>query len=317
MFERARLLEENGRSLNRAVETYQQVIALAKSDRALAGAAQLRIALVKERQGKPEAHAMFASVVREYADQRALVATAQARLASAAGARAHSDVTPRRVLEGDWAGMGEISADGRFGVGIQRVGWSAFDIVLRDVSTGRTTVLVRGLNGRYGFQPRISPDGRYIAYSWAEEDLRSLRVIGTEGGSSPKEIIAPSKTSMMPVTWSPDGKALLVAMPLFDDSFREQIKSMDLSWVSLETRTVSTVKKFEGWQITLNPPIDARISPDGQVHRFFHDSCRWLVRSISLCHEQEWPGRNGGGCVRRTANNSDVDAGWYTPAFRG
>ena len=136
LFERARLLEENGRNLNRAVETYQQVIALAKSDRALAGAAQLRIALVKERQGKPEARAMFASVVREYADQRALVATAQARLASAAGARAHSDVTPRRVLEGDWAGMGEISADGRFGVGIQRVGWSAFDIVLRDVSTG-------------------------------------------------------------------------------------------------------------------------------------------------------------------------------------
>ena len=72
----------------------------------------------------------------------------------------------------------------------------------------------------------------------------------------------------MPVTWSPDGKALLVAMPLDDDSFREQIKSMDLSRVSLETRTVSTVKKFEGWQITLNPPIDARISPDGQYIAF-------------------------------------------------
>jgi hypothetical protein len=79
LFERARLLEENARTLNQAVALYEQVVAQTKNDRALAAAAQLRIGLVKERQGKPEAGTVFANITRDYKDQPSIVTTARAR----------------------------------------------------------------------------------------------------------------------------------------------------------------------------------------------------------------------------------------------
>src|SRR5688500_12132991 len=81
LFERARVLEENPRTLDRAVGLYEQVVTLAGSDRALAGNARLRIGVARERQGRPEARAVYSSVVREYRDVPAVVNDATARLA--------------------------------------------------------------------------------------------------------------------------------------------------------------------------------------------------------------------------------------------
>src|SRR5512132_1472257 len=85
LFERAKLLEENPRNLARAVQLYQQVTEQAKSDRALAAAAQLRIAMAKERQGKPDTRAAYAAILRDYKDQTATVNIARARLAAVGG----------------------------------------------------------------------------------------------------------------------------------------------------------------------------------------------------------------------------------------
>ena len=55
LFERAKLLEQSGRQSARVVAMYEEVAT--KADRALAAAARLQIALLKEREGHSEARA--------------------------------------------------------------------------------------------------------------------------------------------------------------------------------------------------------------------------------------------------------------------
>lgn len=266
LFERARLLEENGRTLNRAVHLYEQVVAQSKTDRALAAAAQLRIALVKDRQGKAEARAMFATVAREYPDQQQVAATARARLAASSGARGgRPDIVPRRVLDGGWAYIMDVSADGRIAVGSERTGYSGFRIVARDVQSGTETVAVADTPLGAPGVARISRDGRRIAYTWNDvEDNRrpgrSLRVIGTEPGSKPEVLMAQATARPRPSGWSPDGKRILVNVQRYLDTTSSDATSTELAWVSVEDKSFRILKTFEPWQ----SHYPERLSSDGR-----------------------------------------------------
>lgn len=250
--------------LPEAIEAYKAVVTKAGPNKSVAAKALLQLAGSYEKLGRPEARATYQTIVRNYPDQPAVVAAARARLA-AGGVRGQLDVSPRRVLDGAWSSMFDISPDGRLTVGPERTGYSSYNIVLRDVLTGRASILVPGANGRFGFQARISNDGRRVAYNWFELETSSLRVVGIDAGSTPEVITVP-QTSMVPMDWSPDDKAVLVMIPRFGNATMPQEEtSRELAWVSVESKSVRTIKTFESWQ---KPIFDARVSPDGRFVAF-------------------------------------------------
>ena len=267
LFERARLMAEKGGNPTRVVELYKQVLAEAKTDRSLAAAASLQIALLADRQGKPQAAALFAAIVRDYPDQQQVIATATARLAATrAGHGGRSDLVPRRVLDGGWASIVDIGANGRVAVGWQRAGYSARNIVVRDMETGKETVLITGGPTGSAGQARISPDGRRVAFNWQDVDeaskvtATSVRVASVDGGA-PQEVLqlAPG-TSMRPSGWSPDGKRLLVNIRHFERDFEGPVSSTEVAWLTLADKSVQVLKTFEDWR----DHFPEQLSPDGR-----------------------------------------------------
>ena len=265
LFERAKLLEQSGRQSARVVAMYEEVAT--KADRALAAAARLQIALLKEREGHAEARALYAAIIRDYPDQRDVVSKAQSKLAArTAGRGGRSDVVARKVLEGGWAAVVDISANGRTAIGWERAGYSSRNLVARDMETGKETLVVAGGPSGTPGMPRISADGRRVAYNWNDMDDgtrsigRSLRVIALEAGANPEILLSQADRQMRPSGWSPDGKRLLVNVNRAGETGVSLNTRSEIGWVSLDDRSYTTLKTFEPWQ----NHFPERLSPDGR-----------------------------------------------------
>ena len=265
LFERAKLLEQSGRQSARVIAMYEEVAT--KADRALAAAARLQIALLKERDGNPEARALYAAIIRDYPDQRDVVSKAQSKVAArTAGRGGRSDVVARRVLEGGWASVVDISANGRTAIGWERAGYSSRNLVVRDMETGKEILVVAGGPSGTPGMPRVSADGRRVAYNWNDMDDgtrptdRSLRVIALEAGAKPEILLSQADRQMRPSGWSPDGKRLLVNVNRAGETGVFLNTPSEIGWVSLEDRSYTSLKTFEPWQ----DHFPERLSPDGR-----------------------------------------------------
>ncbi len=64
LFERARLLEENGKTLSEAITLYKQVVTQAGANRALAAQALLRAAECHQKLGQAEARVLYEQLLR-------------------------------------------------------------------------------------------------------------------------------------------------------------------------------------------------------------------------------------------------------------
>ncbi len=244
-------------NLAAAIAEYQRIARQAGGNRALAAQALLREARSHERLGSPESRKVYEALVRDFSDQSAVVSAARARL-SAAGGVQQLEVTPRRVLEAGWSQMWDMSADGRFVVGPERVGYSAFSsgfsIVVRDVATGRSTTVVPATGS---LQARLSDDGNRVAFTAGG----LLRVVHVSGGAS-EVLTSDSSSRISAVDWSPDAKLVLAVMSEYADASRpQQETARKLVWVSTETKTTQAIRTFEPWRDLI---FDARISPDGR-----------------------------------------------------
>src|SRR5262245_28772305 len=69
-------------NLQAAIDGYRKVLAMKSAPRTLAAQAQYHIGVCHEKLGNQEARKAFESVVRNYGDQKDLVAQARARLAA-------------------------------------------------------------------------------------------------------------------------------------------------------------------------------------------------------------------------------------------
>jgi hypothetical protein len=82
IYERARLLDDNNQNVREAIKLYAQVVAQAGDQRALAARAQYRIGVLYERLGrKDDARRAFQAVVDQYPDQTDLARRARAKTA--------------------------------------------------------------------------------------------------------------------------------------------------------------------------------------------------------------------------------------------
>jgi Tol biopolymer transport system component len=245
LFERARLLEENASTLDQAVRTYEQVVALAKSERALAADAQLHIALIRERQGKPEARGLFAEIIKSYPDQSAVVTAARTRLTAAP-----ADIVARRVWSGPVSNtQGRPSLDGRY---LTFVDWTtnSGNVGVRDLMTGETRLLTHaaGNSGIYADAPVLSPDNSEVAYIWEDAEIRLVRFDGSHD-----RLLVKADGAAANLVWSPDGRQL--AAVLIDPGHTQRIVV-----VPMTAQPTPITLKSTGW----NFPVLGGFSPDGK-----------------------------------------------------
>ena len=112
------------------------------------------------------------------------------------------------------------------------------------MDTGKETLVVAGRPGGTPGMPRISADGRRVAYNWNDMDDgtrptgRSLRVIALEAGANPEILLSQADRQMRPSGWSPDGKRLLVNVNRAGETGVSLNTRSEIGWVSLRRQVV-------------------------------------------------------------------------------
>lgn len=121
--------------LKGAIQLYQQIIAQHGNNRAAAAKALVQIGKCYEKQSLAQARKAYAQVVRDYGDQREMVAEARARLSAlsprvnASTANAANKLSTGPTVRQVWAGSevdveGAVSPDGQY---LTYVDWETGD----------------------------------------------------------------------------------------------------------------------------------------------------------------------------------------------
>jgi Tol biopolymer transport system component len=126
-------------------------------------------------------------------------------------------IVTRRIVAGiEWIPMGSPSPDGKY---VTDNSWNGDDLVLRDLQTGEERGITdeAARTGGWADYSRISPDGRWVAYTWYEPDSTTgysvdIRVISVEGGESRVLVEDEEIQYALPLDWSADGTRVLVGL---------------------------------------------------------------------------------------------------------
>jgi Tol biopolymer transport system component len=188
----------------------------------------------------------------------AVLATAIAtvpRLLEERGAPASGDVRARLLWDDATDLGGTTSADGRL---LSFTDWTTGSLAVRDLISGRTTVLAAGRPGAPAERSAMSPDGRSVAYSGYDSSSQrddgsgayELRVVRISGGDSHALPIGPDVGYLEPHAWSPDGEWIAAAVA------RQGRRTIELvPRTGTATRVVATLPDW---------PSATRFSPDGR-----------------------------------------------------
>ncbi len=171
--------------------------------------------------------------------------------------------TAKTVTRRIWADadLYSLSRDGRYAA---LTDWTTGDLAIRDMATGEVRHLTHNSSP---YDPgeaadgRFSPDGRWVAYSWYDEDepaYYKLGVVDVEG-ANPRLIYRERDTRWIEVSdWSPDGRWILASRSVGNQA--------EILLVSAEDGTARVLKTFE------DPPSRVTFSPDGRY--FAYDAPR-------------------------------------------
>ena len=227
--------------LRAAIEEYKQIAR--GSDRALAAKALIRMAGCYQKLGNTESRTIYEQVVRDYADQNDAVTVARARLAAltepvtpAAG----TEMVVRRV----WATYldieGNVSPNGRY----LPLEDEFHNLVVRDLISGNNLRLTHNQvpkeQGDF-HDADISPDNRWVAYSWHNPDgSRDLRVVGLDGSRRRVLYRHADVVRIRPFGWTPDGTQILAR-------FRRADRTWQIAMVSVADGSVRVLKSVGWW----------------------------------------------------------------------
>lgn len=239
--------------LKGAIELYQRLAD--GGDHAVAATALVRMGQCYERLGSAEARKAYERVVREFSDQKETVAEAQARLSALAGtAGASGRTAPGVTVRQVWVGpeletlMGAPSRDGAYLTFRTR----GEDLAIRDLATGEIRQLTKHQNVQQSaYQSVPSPDGKQVAYSWYEDGLWELRVVGLDG-AEPRVLYSNAEVNPYPTDWSPDGKNILTILERKD-------RTRQIALVSSRDASVHPLKSTDEFGL-----VRPRFSPDGR-----------------------------------------------------
>ena len=268
--------------LKAAIEQYQQLIERRDIARPVAAEALLGLARSYEKQGAAEARAIYERILRDYADQAAVIAVARERVGTL-GTSSAPRFAARQLLQlPNRIAVLTLLSDGRLG----GTDWNTGDLVLADPSTGTISPVVSGdinkTTGTWAEDPLLSPDRRQLAYQWFGSDPKeqkgSLRILPMERGAKSRILVADPEniTNIFPLAWTQDASSLLVSYekPVPAGAGRQPGQGdFALAWVSTATGVVKPFKTFEWWRSgtgNFNSIGKVSLSPDG----------RWIAYAV-------------------------------------
>lgn len=175
------------------------------------------------------------------------------RLLGEREATASGDVRARLLWDDATDLGGTTSADGRL---LSFTDWSTASLAVRDLVSGRNTVLVDARPPTSVERSAVSPDGRTVAYTWLDSSQRAdggaceLRVVSIGGGDARALPMGPDVRYLEPHAWSPDGEWIAAAVA------RQGGRTIELvSRAGTARRVVATLPTW---------PSATRFSPDGR-----------------------------------------------------
>ncbi|HEX8030218.1 MAG TPA: hypothetical protein VF491_17210 [Vicinamibacterales bacterium] len=235
--------------LTAAIEQYKK---LAQStDRVVAAQALLRLADCYQKLGDAQAQAVYERVVREFADQKDLVAIARARMGSR---RTNgTGMVARQLWTTTNYSQVSIASDGRRAAVAEG---SSSEIQIREFATGQVTrlkITADPASGAYPEWPVLSPDQTQVAYAYAGPDTGwnyQVRIKAAQP-DAPSRPVGHQFPYMSVNAWAPDGKSVLVTN--FGEGNVGQV-----AWVSTTDGAVRVLKSLT-WQT--GRPV---LSPDGK-----------------------------------------------------
>jgi Tol biopolymer transport system component len=215
LFEKAKFAMETKGDLNEAVKLFSELIQKYPGEREYAAKSQLYIGLCYEKLGLKEAVKAFQKVVDNYPEQVEAIKMAKEKLvklerAQAALETGDRELKIRKVWTGAADGFGVPSFDGRYA---SFADWKTGDLALRDLKTGETRRLTNDGTWKkpmeFTLNSVISPDNRWVAYSWYNpQETYDLRLIGIDGSN--KRILYSDKNfEIYPLQWSSDSQKIL------------------------------------------------------------------------------------------------------------
>lgn len=241
-------------NLKDAIAIYQRIGKEFAGDHALAAQALLHLGECYQKLGDAQARQVFERIVREYADQRSVVATARERLGNDdAAPRAKGD---RPVWSGGFVdGFGTISPDGRY---LTYTDWAgSASLMVHDLVTGTNRRLTGGTlkDGATQYSV-ISRDGRHVAYEWRNPAGRyELRVADLQGTGIPEArrvLDIEESREIAPFDWSPDNRWIAVHITRKDQTGQ-------IALVRVADGSVRVLKSVH-WK----GPLRMSFSPDGR-----------------------------------------------------
>lgn len=260
LYEAAVFKKESEGDMNGAIQIFLKIVKEFPGNKKMAGKAQLQIGMCYEKFGELEAIKAYELVLKNYADQPDLVATARTRLV-ALREKKPSGQSIVRIISGEAADTQALSPDG---TKLAIMDYSkGQNVAVYDWSTKRTKFITNfdwSGSAKWTYYAIWSPDGKEIAYlqaGWAPSSPAEL-VTSTLDGKS--RVICrienmEEEGAPVPYDWLNDGSAIVAALLAYDET-------QTLGLVSLADGAFKALCPLKGKYIIAKRPIDA--SPDGR-----------------------------------------------------
>lgn len=332
LFERARMLEEFNQNLIEAIQLYQQAAVHAAENAAFAARAHVRVGVLYERLGRTaEARQAFQLVLTRYADQQTAVSEARTRLAALRETVApQTSHAARLVWGGDGAlvdGVVSAAPDGRF---LAVTDWTTGDLAIRDLkqrTERRLTAQTSPYADGYAVEPRVSPDGKLVAFSWqknATTEVQAgvdLRLIGVDGSRARVLYSNPEVDYVKAADWSPDGRRVLaafhtrsrtvqIALVSVADSSAVILKT--LPWGSLGRMSISPDGAYIAYDV--QPRED---SPSRSIKVLSFDATHEATLSESLARDEVFGWSPTGDAILFASDRTGTRELWSMPVASG
>jgi len=216
-------------NLRAAIADYQAVVSKYGANHPVAARALLQIGRCYEKLGQKEARAAYERLLRDYADQSALVAEARAGLAALAGGDAVSrsasatgpvvHALPQVDALNDIRSLSPDGTKATFG----NYDNDAMNVAVYDFTSRQATLLTNfDWTTTYACCAIWSPDGRQVAYLQAEYSPGSPSELRTATLTGESRVIlrfdAGANTHILPADWLADGRRILVVIQRADKS---------------------------------------------------------------------------------------------------